>query len=154
MEDNGQIFETAVQIRSAREATREVEDYVSSMRLALEGVQASNVDIVRTLRDEMIELQKKTAEALLSLTAEISELVAAIGAIEPVVVNVPETVLSLEQQPPIINIPKSAIQVKVPAIKIPEPQVVIQGSERKLPKRLKIKHSDGTSSSVELEIGG
>ncbi len=151
MAENDQILDAAIQIRAGREAAREVDDYVSSMRMALEGVQASNVDIVRTLRDEMIDLQRKTAEALLSLTAEISELVTALGAIEPVVVNVPETTIQLEQQPVTLNLPKSAIQVKVPDIEIPEAQVVIQESERRLPRRLKIKHSDGTSSSVELE---
>ncbi len=148
--ENGQIFETGIKIRHAREAGRAVDDYVGSMRLALEDVQASNVDMVRALRDEMVELQQKTAEALLSLTAEISELVAVLAAVEPVVVNVPETVLSMEQQPAIINLPKSAIQVKMPDIKIPEPQVVIQESERKLPKRATVKHSDGTMSTIEF----
>ena len=149
--DNGRILETGIKIRHAREAARAVDDYVGNIRLALEDVQASNVDMVRALRDEMVELQQKTAEALLSLTAEISELVKAIAAIEPVVVNVPETVLSMEQQPAIFNLPKSAIQVKMPAIKIPEPNVVIQESERKLPKRLQIQHSDGTVSKIEFK---
>ena len=148
------ILDTGIQIRHAREAARAVDDYVGSMRLALEDVQASNVDMVRKLRDEMVELQQNTAEALLSLTAEISELVTALGAIEPVVVNVPETQLKLEQQPVTINLPKSAIRVDVPAIEIPEPQVVIQGPERQLPKRLKIKHTDGTMSTIEFELGG
>ena len=145
------ILETGIKIRHAREAARAVDDYVGSMRLALEDVQASNVEMVRKLRDEMVELQQNTAEALLSLTAGISELVTAIGAIEPVVVNVPETQLKLEQQPVTINLPKSAIQVKLPDIEIPEPQVVIQGSEKKMPKQLKIKHSDGTFSTIEFK---
>ena len=151
MADNGEILEAGIKIRHAREAARAVDDYVGSMRLALEDVQASNVDMVRALRDEMVELQRGTAEAILSLTTGISDLVAAIAAIE-IVVNVPETVLSMEQQPAIINLPKSAIQVKMPAIKIPEPHVVIQESERKLPKRLKINHSDGTKSTVDIEL--
>ncbi len=148
------IFEKGVKIRAARaaaEVTRDTEEYVSSMRLALEGVQASNADIALSLRNEMIELQRNTGEALLSLTAEISALVTAIGAIEPVVVNVPETQLKLEQQPVTLNLPKSAIQVNVPDMKIPEPQVVIQGPERKIPKRLVIQHSDGTKATIKLE---
>ena len=146
---NGEIFETGIQIRHAREAARAVDDYVGSMRLALEDVQASNVEMVRALRDEMVELQQKTAEALLSLAGEISGLVAAIAAIEPVVVNVPETTVQLEQQPVVVNVPKSAVQSK-PVINLPEPKVVIDRPESNLPKKVIIRHSDKTQSVIEF----
>ena len=154
MDDNGEILETGIKIRHAREAARAVDDYVGSMRLALEDVQASNVDMVRALRDEMVEVQTKTLESQQAMIDQIAELVALLAdrLSEPTIVNVPQTQLTMEQLPPVINIPKSAIQVKFPAINIPEPTVVIQGPERKLPKRLKIKHSDGTFSSVEFEL--
>jgi len=154
--DNGQILEAGIKIRHAREAARAVDDYVGSMRLALEDVQASNVGMVRKLRDEMVEVQTKTLESQQAMIDQVAELVALLAdrLSEPLVVNVPQTELKMDQQPVTINIPKSAIEVKMPAINIPEPHVVIQGAERKLPRRLKIKHSDGTSSSVEFEPGG
>ncbi len=151
--DNGQILETGIKIRHAREAARAVDDYVGSMRLALEDVQASNVEMVRALRDEMVEVQRKTLELQQAMIDQMADLVALLADRlgEPPVVNVPQTQLTMEQQPPIINIPKSAIQEKMPVIKIPEPTIVIQESERKLPKRLKIQHSDGTVSTIELK---
>ena len=69
--------------------------------------------------------------------------------VEPVVVNVPETILQLEQQPITVNVPKSAVQSK-PVINMPEPKVVIDRPESKLPKGLRIKHSDGTQATVEF----
>ena len=151
--DNGQILETGIKIRHAREAARAVDDYVGSMRLALEDVQASNVDMVRALRDEMVEVQTKTLESQQAMIDQMAELVTLLTdrLSEPLVVNVPETQLTMEQQPPIINIPKSAIQVKIPPIKIPEPKVVIQESERKMPKGFKIKHADGTFATIEFK---
>ena len=150
---NGEIFETGIKIRHAREAARAVDDYVGSMRLALEDVQTSNVEMVRALRDEMVEVQNKTLELQQALIDQIAELVALLTdrLSEPLVVNVPETQLKLDQQPVTINIPKSAIQVKIPDIKIPEPQVVVQESERKLPKQRTIKHSDNTTSTIEFK---
>ena len=150
---NGEIFETGIKIRHAREAARAVDDYVGTMRLALEDVQASNVGMVRALRDEMVEVQAKTLESQQAMIDQIAELVALLTdrLSEPLVVDVPQTQLTMEQLPPVINIPKSAIQVKFPVIKIPEPTVVIQGAERQLPKLLKIKHADGTMSTVELK---
>lgn len=149
MADNGEILETGIKIRHAREAARAVDDYVGSMRLALEDVQSSNVEMVRRLRDEMVELQRNTTEAILSLTSEISDLVAVLAAVEPVVVNVPETTVQLEQQPVTVNVPKSAVQNK-PVINLPEPTVVIDKPESKLPKSLRINHSDGTQSTIEF----
>ncbi len=149
MTDNEQILDTAIQIRSQREAAKAVHDYVGSMRLALEDVQATNVEMVRKLRDQMVELQQQNAEGMLSLTEAISDLVAAIAAIEPVVVNVPETTIQLEQQPVVVNVPKSAVNSK-PVINLPEPKVVIDRQESKLPKNLRINHSDGTQSTIEF----
>ena len=151
--DNGRILETGIKIRHAREAARAVDDYVGSMRLALEDVQASNVDMVRALRDEMVEVQTKTLELQQAMIDQVAELVALLTdrLSEPLVVNVPETQLKLDQQPVNINIPKSAIQVNLPDIKIPEPKVVIQKSERQLPKQLKIKHADGTFATIEFK---
>ena len=149
MADNDQILDTAIQIRSQRGVGKAVEDYVGAMRLALEDVQSTNVEMVRRLRDEMVELQQQNAEALLALTEGISDLVSAIAAIEPVVVNVPETILQLEQQPVTVNVPRSAVQSK-PVINLPEPKVVIDRPESKLPKSLRIKHSDGTQSTIEF----
>lgn len=149
MADNEQILDAAIEIRTQREVGKAVHDYVGSMRLALEDVQSSNVEMVRRLRDEMVELQQKNAEALLSLTEGISELVAAIAAIEPLVVNVPETILQLEQQPVNINLPRSVVQSK-PVINLPEPTVVIDRQESQLPKSLRINHSDGSRSTIEF----
>lgn len=153
MADSDQILDTAIQIRSKREAARAVEDYVGSMRLALEDVQTSNVEMVRALRDEMVEVQTKTLESQQAMIDQMAELVALLTdrLSEPLVVNVPETQLTMDQQPVNINVPKSAIQVKIPAIKIPEPKVVIQGPERQLPKGFKIKHADGTFATVDFK---
>jgi len=150
--ENGEIFETGIKIRHAREAARAVDDYVGSMRLALEDVQTSNVEMVRALRDEMVEVQRETLESQQAMIEQIAELVSLLTdrLSKPLVVDIPQTQLTMDQQPVVINIPKSAIQVNVPDIKIPEPQVVIQESERKLPKRLTIKHSDGTISTIEF----
>ncbi len=152
MSDNGEILEAGIKIRHAREAAHAVNDYVGSMRLALEDVQTSNVEMVRALRDEMVEVQTKTLESQQAMIEQIAELVALLTdrLSEPLVVDIPQTQLTMDQQPVVINIPKSAIQVKIPDIKIPEPQVVIQESESKMPKRLTIKHYDGTMSSIEF----
>ncbi len=149
MSDNNRILDTAIQIRSSREAAQAVGEYMGSMRLALEDVQASNVEMVRKLRDEMVELQQKNADALLALTEGISELVTVLAAVEPVVVNVPETTVQLEQQPVTVNVPRSAVPIQ-PVINLPEPKVVIDRPESKLPKSLRIKHSDGTQSTIEF----
>ncbi len=151
--DNGQILEAGIEIVHARHAAKAVNDYMGRMRLALEDVQASNVDMVRALRDEMVEVQTKTLESQQAMIDQVAELVALLTdrLSEPLVVNVPQTQLTMDQQPAIINIPTSAIQVKMPDIKIPEPTVVIQESERKLPKGFKIKHTDGTFATVEFK---
>ncbi len=153
MADNGEILETGIKIRHAREAARAVDDYVGSMRLALEDVQASNVEMVRALRDEIVEVQTKALESQQALIDQVAELISLLGdrLSEPPVVNVPQTQLTMEAAPVTFNVPKSAIQVKIPAIKIPESKVVIQESERKMPKGLKIKHSDGTFATVEFQ---
>ncbi len=143
------VLEKAVEVRTERVAAQVVDDYVGSIRLALEEVQTTNVEMVRRLRDEMVELVQKQADSLLSLTEQIAELVAAMAAVEPLVVNVPETVLQLEQQPVVVNVPKSAVQSK-PVINLPEPTVVIDRQESKLPKIVKIKHSDGSQSTIEF----
>lgn len=148
--DSGRIFDTAVQIRNARQASRSVDTFLGSMRLALEKVQPENIETVRQLHDEMVELQQKTAETLLSLTMEISDLVAVLTAVKPVVVNVPETVLQLEQQPVTVNVPKATpVQVN-PVINVPPAQVVIDKPASNVPKRAMITHSDGTTSTVEF----
>ena len=151
--DNGQILETGIKIRHAREAARAVDDYVGSMRLALEDVQSSNVEMVRALRDEMVEVQTKTLESQQAMIEQMAELVALLTdrLSEPFVVDIPQTQLTMEQQPVTINLPKSAIEVKMPPIEIPEPKIVIQGPERKLPKKLTIRHSDNTMSTIEFK---
>ncbi len=149
MAESNRILDTAVEIRTKRVLAEVVDDYAGSIRMALEEVQTTNVEMVRRLRDEMVELVQKQADGLLSLTEGIADLVAVIAAIEPVVVNVPETVLQLEQQPVVVNVPKSAVQSN-PVINLPEPKVVIDRQESKLPKSLRIKHSDGTQSTIEF----
>ena len=152
MAENDRIFDTALQIRHAREASKAVDDYVGNMRLALQDVQASNVDMVRDLRDEMVELQTKSTEAVLSLAERISELVEVLANVEPIVVNVPETNLTLEAAPVNVTLPKPPATIK-PVINVPAPKVVIEKPEKpesKMPKSLRIKHSDGTQSTIEF----
>ena len=78
MVDNVRIFNTALQIRAGREAARAVDEQMRPLRLALEEDQAANVEVAQ-------ELQQKTTDALLSLTSQISALVAAMSAAKPVV---------------------------------------------------------------------
>lgn len=143
-----QITATALAIRSART----MEDYVGTVQNATKlAVDQSNTDGLDSLRDEIIELQERSLELQESLVSAVVEMVAAFRDAVPLVVNVPETNLTMQQQPVTVNLPKAApVQVK-PVIKVPAPKVVIDKKEHKVPKRATITHSDGTTSIIKIE---
>lgn len=152
MADNNRIFDTALQIRSARA----VDDYLGSVRMALEESQENNLTAVRALRDEMVEgqqafleSQNQLVDAVREFMGQMTDLVAALGDLTPVV-NIPETKVTLQQQPVQVNVPKTTVNVKPTVVNIPEPKVTVEMPEKKLPDRLTIKHSDGTQSTIEF----
>ena len=154
MADNkNRIFDAALEIRSARS----MNDYLGSVRMALEESQESNLDTTRALRDEMVESQQKFLESqnqlvdvVQELMGQMTELVSSLRDLStPPVVNIPETKVILKQ-PVTVNVPKTAVNVKPTVVNIPEPKVTVEMPEKKLPTRATIKHSDGTMSTIEF----
>ena len=162
MADNNRILDIAMQIRSARV----VDEYMGSMRLALDETLRTNVDSVRAVRDDMVvmqtnaseaqdkilESQAKILESQQTLIDSVVELIAAIGERmkDPVQVNVPETIVNVEVAPATVTIPKPPAQIKpVITVNVPEPKT--EKTASKLPKRITINHSDGTSSTIDLK---
>lgn len=145
---NGQrVTETAFAIRSARA----VEDYVGTVQKATKlAVDQSNTEGLDSLRAEIIELQERSLEVQEKLVSAIADMVASLRDAGPLVVNVPETKLTMQQQPVTVNVPKVAPVRVAPVIKVPQTKVVIEKAEKKIPKRAVIKHSDNTTSTIEI----
>ncbi len=154
MTEEERIFNAALAVRSARG----VHDYIGFSRMAVEQMQQANVESNEILRNDTIarqeqalEAQQQTLEAMQAMIDQMAQLMTFLTdrLSEPVVVKIPETRLTMDQQPITVNVPKTTVQVN-PVVTIPEPSVVIEKSESKLPKRLTIKHSDGTQSTIEI----
>jgi len=161
MTEENRIFNAALAVRSARA----VDDYVGSIRMAHQEMQQTTIETTQALRDEMAErqlqtsemqlqtseMQERTLEAMQAMIDQMAQLMTFLAdrLSEPVVVNLPETRLRMDQQPVTVNVPKAVIQVN-PVINAPKPSVVIEKAESKLPKRITIKHSDGTQSTIEI----
>jgi hypothetical protein len=146
---NGQqITATALAIRSARA----MEDYVGTVQSATKlAVEQSNTDGLDSLRDEIIELQQRSLELQENLVSAVVEMATSFKDAVPLVVNVPETNLTLQQQPVTVNLPKAApVQVK-PVIKVPATKVVIDKQKQAVPKRATITHADGSTSIIKIE---
>lgn len=150
------VLEAALAIRSARA----VEDAYTGSRMALERTTEDNVQASRALRDEMVDLVGQMLEQQQAILSSQEQLIGQLVAMttvlterlsEPVVVNVPQQQVTLEQQPVTVNVPKSTVQVNPvinPVVKAPD--VVVEAAERTLPKRITIKHSDNTTSTIEF----
>ena len=143
-----QITETALAIRSARA----MEDYVGTVQNATKlAVNQSNTDGLDSLRDEIIELQQRSLEVQEKLVSGVAEMVASLRDAGPLVINVPETKLTMQQQPVTVNVPKAAPVKISPVIKVPATKVVIDKQKHAIPKRATITHSDGSTSIIKIE---
>lgn len=150
-------LDVALEIRRARDMANQIvnERDVKTQRMAAEVEQQNATDRQNELLEMIVEL-------LLSLKdREPPEQPAP-------VVNIPEAVLKLEQQPvtvnvpelrPVVNVPESQSVVNLPemvvnlpqlasTVNVPEAQVHV---ESKLPKMVVIEHSDGTQSRIRFE---
>lgn len=149
------ITETALAIRSARamqDSTQAMGDYLGTAQEAMNlALSQSNPKGLDSLRDAIVDLHQTSLEMQEKLVSSIADMVAALRDADPLVVNVPETKLTMEQQPVTVNVPKAA-PIKVnPVIKVPQTKVVIEKPDRKVVKRAIIKHSDGTTSEIEFK---
>lgn len=149
------ITETALAIRSARamqDSTQAMGDYLGTAQEAMNlALSQSNPEGLDSLRDAIVDLHRTSLEMQEQLVSSIADMVAALRDADPLVVNVPETNLTLQQQPVTVNLPKAApVQVN-PVIKVPATKVVIDKKEHKVPKRATITHSDGTTSIIKIE---
>jgi hypothetical protein len=139
----GKLIRDAVALTSARAVDEHLRSVESARRLALDQQQED----MQTLRDEIIESQQRSFESQQKLIEQMTEILSFFREFlpNPVNVNVPETRLTLTQQPVTVNVPKASIAFN-PNVMIPE--IVIP--ERKMPERATIKHSDGSMSTVEF----
>jgi len=148
-------LDVALEIRRARDMANQIvnEREVKTQRMAAEVEQQNATERQNELLEMIVEL-------LLTLRdREPPE--------QPTpVVNIPEAVLRLEQQPvtvnvpemrPVVNVPESQSVVNLPemvvnlppsTVNVPEAQVHV---ESKLPKMVVIEHSDGTQSRIRFE---
>ena len=137
------LLNDAVMIRTARAVDDSLRNIESARRLALDQAQ----DDMAQMREDMIEMQREAVEAQRRLIEQMTELLSFFREFlpNPVQVNVPETRLTLTQQPVTVNVPKAAIEFR-PNVTVPE--IIIP--DRPPPSRALIKHSDGTQSTVEF----
>lgn len=112
--------------------------------------EASKQNKEDAVRQDTLDLQRELSMQMAEILSFMRELINQPPP-EPPIVNVtsPEVQVTLKQQPVNVDVPKATITVK-PTISVPEPKVVIQQAESKMPKRLTIKHSDGSMSTIEF----
>ena len=167
MATDQQITSTALAIRNARapevngqqatenafslRSSRAMEGYVATVEKVTKlAVNKSHAEGLDALREEVLEIQKRSLEVQENLIAAIAEMLSSLRDAGPLVVNVPETKLTMQQQPVTVNLPKASPVQLAPVIKVPQTKVVIEKPEKKVPKRAIIKHSDGTQSTIEI----
>lgn len=157
MADRQEIIDVALAIRGARSVKDHLSNVDDATRLALNQSQQRQFEAqqvqfteLQALRDEMMESQLKFVDMQQSLTSQLGKLIEFLTdrLSEPLAVNVPRAEVTMEQQPVTVNVPPTSVTMK-PTIKIPEAQVIVQ--ESSFPRLVLIKHSDGTTSKIELK---
>lgn len=131
------------QIRLSSEAVKsQMEMFKEMMRLAVE---ESKPRTVEEMQQDMVAILQQVANVLEFFKQRLEA-----PLMDPPVLNVtvPPNPVTLEQQPVVVNVPESAVQI-TPRIEVPVPTVTVE-QPKAGPRKATIKHSDGTQSTVEF----
>jgi len=143
------VLQHAMAIRESREP----EKLAPAITEALDRAQAEHLDTIDNLSEVIQMAQKQNStdidgilKSQLELTRQLAELMASfkrdmIRIMEmketPPQINIPETVVQIEQDPVVVNVPKPAA-----------PQVIVEKAE--FPSQMRLDHSDGTTTMVRF----